>query len=121
MEKNNKILGIAAKVIAILYTIFISIFALDALHEQYWVIALYIHLIPTYILVLVILFAWRWPLPGGLLFWSLGFFYLWISGGKMNPVTYLIMLTPLFLAGLLLIIQDILDRKYARKKQEGRY
>ena len=116
MKKNNKFLGIAAGAIAILYTIFISIFALDALQDQYWVIALYIHLIPTYILVLVILFAWRWPLPGGLLFWSLGFFYLYMTGGKMNPFTYLIMLTPLFLAGLLFIMQDILGRKYASKK-----
>jgi hypothetical protein len=64
----NKFLYWAPRVLAILFTLFISIFALDVFEESQWLLALLIHLIPSYILALITFIAWRHERLGGILF-----------------------------------------------------
>ncbi len=56
------------RVLAILFACFISMFALDVFAEgRPWtetLIALLMHLIPTYVLILILVFAWRRPWIG---------------------------------------------------------
>jgi hypothetical protein len=56
------------RVLSILFIIFVSIFALDVFGQPQWFMALLIHLIPSFILIILAIIAWKKELLGGLLF-----------------------------------------------------
>ena len=77
---NKKFLYWLPRILGILFTLFISIFALDTFGEGIpfleAVVGFLIHLIPTYIVIAVLLIAWKWELVGGILFILVGASYL---------------------------------------------
>ncbi len=56
------------RTLAILFIAFISMFALDVFSEPQWFLALLIHSIPSYILIIVTIVAWKHEQAGGFLF-----------------------------------------------------
>lgn len=68
----HKALTISARTVAILGIGFISLFALDVFGIEAppleIALGLLIHLIPSFVLVGILVIAWRWPLAGGALF-----------------------------------------------------
>ncbi|MEM9905446.1 MAG: hypothetical protein AAF921_10530 [Cyanobacteria bacterium P01_D01_bin.44] len=91
------------RVLCILFAIFLSLFALDVFSEGYdfgeTILALLIHLIPTYLVVISLAIAWRWEWVGSILFIALALFYLATSGGESWVIS-----GPLFLVGLLFLL-----------------
>lgn len=72
------------RILGILFAVFISLFALDVFGEGYafWetMVALLMHLIPTDLIVIVLVVAWRWERIGGVLFLALGaLFFAWFG------------------------------------------
>ena len=118
MEKNG--LFWAPRIMAILFAIFISLFALDAFGQGYpWVeelVAFLIHLIPTYGVIAVLLVAWKWPLPGGLGFIAGGAFYL-VKVHGMHWLAYLLISGPLFLIGVLFLVSHFVNMHKNKKKE----
>ena len=59
------------RVLGILIAVFFSLFALDVFSGGYgfWktILALLIHLVPTYIVVIALVIAWRWEWAGAIL------------------------------------------------------
>jgi hypothetical protein len=57
------------RILAILFAAFLSVFALDVFGEGYWfwgtIRALFMHLIPTMIVLAALIIAWRWEGVGG--------------------------------------------------------
>lgn len=87
MNTNTKrLLYWLPRVMSILFALFISIFALDVFSEGYSVgetiVALFMHLIPTFIVVIALLIAWRWERIGAALFIALAIFFLVMSEGE---------------------------------------
>ncbi|NER09636.1 hypothetical protein SAMN06265375_101850 [Muriicola jejuensis] len=76
MKKKRKILYWSPRVLGILAILFISIFALDAFEPglTLWqqLGAFLIHLIPSFVLLLLLLIAWKREMLGGILFFILG-------------------------------------------------
>jgi hypothetical protein len=62
----------APHALGILFIAFVSLFALDVFQERqgFWqtLLALTMHLIPTFIMIAVLAIAWRWEWVGTLLF-----------------------------------------------------
>lgn len=56
------------RVLSILLVLFISLFALDVFAEKDWLVALLIHLIPSYVLILLAIIAWKNALIGSVLY-----------------------------------------------------
>jgi hypothetical protein len=56
------------RVLAILFIIFISLFALDVFGEPRWFLALFMHLIPSYIVIILTIISWKNEQAGGTLF-----------------------------------------------------
>jgi hypothetical protein len=84
------------RVLAILWIIFMSIFALDAFDNPQWLLALLIHLMPSFILVVITLIAWKGERLGGILFL--------ITGGIIGLFFHsLIIALPAFIIGFLFI------------------
>lgn len=109
MNKTFKrVLYWTPRILSILFALFVSLFALDVFSEGYsfWetLLALLIHLIPIYVILIVLAISWRWEWTGGVLFISLAALYLVISWGQFHWSTYLVMSGPPLLVGVLFII-----------------
>jgi len=98
----------APRVLCILFALFISIFALDVFGEGYglWqtVAALTMHLIPTGLVLIALVVAWRWEWAGGILFGGLGVLYVAMAWGRFDWTAYLVIAGPLFLIGALFVV-----------------
>lgn len=114
-ETVKKILFWTPRVLGILIAIFISLFALDVFTEGYgfWetIVALFMHLIPTAIILLVLVIAWRWEKIGGILFILLGVTYIALFWEPDQVPGYLIISGPLFLVGILFLLDGFLGRE----------
>lgn len=103
------------RILTILFAIFISLFALDVFVEGYglWktIGALLIHLIPSFLIIAILIFAWKWEWIGGLLFIGLGVIYILFAWGKMHYSAFFGISGPLFLVGILFMLNWILKSK----------
>ena len=75
----TKVLYWLPRVLAILLIAFISLFALDVFGEPRWFLALLMHLIPSFVLIAITAFAWKWEQLGGLAFLAAGAFFLFFT------------------------------------------
>ena len=70
----------------VLFALFLSILALDAFNEGYGyrkaIVAFLIHLIPTYIILLVLIVAWLWEFVGSIIFITMALFYFISNNGE---------------------------------------
>ena len=91
------------RVLCILLAMFLSVFALDVFSEGYsfgeTILALLIHLVPTFLVVIGLVIAWRREMVGAILFIILAVGYLVMSKGES-----LIILVPLVLVGGLFLL-----------------
>ncbi|MCX7005162.1 MAG: hypothetical protein NTV22_18065 [bacterium] len=96
------------RILCILFALSISIFAADVFGEGYdvWhtILALLIHLIPTFVILAVLIASWRWPWVGGIVYIALGVFYMYWFWGKFNWMAYTFIAGPLFITGILFLI-----------------
>ena len=93
------------RIICMLFAMFISVFALDVFseHEGFLVtaIALLMHLVPTFIVIALLLLAWRWEWIGAVSFAALGLIYLVQFWGRFPWQTYATIAGPLFVLAVL--------------------
>lgn len=98
----------APRVLGILIAIFVSLFALDVFMDGYnfleTVVALLMHLVPTYIVLIILFIAWRWERVGGFLFIALGVLYILLFWDPTEWPAYLMISGPLFLVGILFLL-----------------
>ncbi|MFH1612214.1 MAG: hypothetical protein ABIB46_00535 [bacterium] len=111
----NKILYWTPRILAILFNLFIAMFVLDVFSEYKFpevLIALFMHLVPNFILGLITLIAWKKEKIGGILFILLAFFYIIMTFGKDmgGIITYLIITGPLIVIGILFILSKLIHR-----------
>jgi hypothetical protein len=96
------------RVLGILFAIFISLFALDVFGEGYgpWetVVALVMHLVPTFVVLIALAVAWRWEWVGAVLFCGLAFLYVVMAWGRFPLLTYVVISGPLLLVGVLFLL-----------------
>ena len=75
-QKTLKIIHWSPRVICILAILFVSMFALDAFDSKLsvWqqIGGFAMHLVPSFILLVFLIIAWKWELVGGILFTLVG-------------------------------------------------
>lgn len=107
------------RILGILLIIYFTLFALDAFDSDYslgqMLLGFLIHLIPTFILIAILLIAWKWELPGGILYIGACAFYIYNAWG-MYWIAYLYVGGPLTLTGFLFILHYFLYRKNQNSK-----
>ena len=117
MEKKYKILYWAPRIICILAIIFVSLFALDAFDPNLsiWqqIGGFLIHLIPSFILLGLLILAWKYEYVGGIILVLIGLVLsvivfrmnyrmndsVWMSIGIIASITL-----PFVIAGVLFVI-----------------
>jgi hypothetical protein len=111
---KNKFLYWLPRILGILFALFISIFALDAFGGgiPFWesVLGFLIHLVPTYIVIIILLVAWKWEWIGGILFIIAGAFYIVLMPDP-DWIAILLISGPPFLIGILFIISHLSSGK----------
>lgn len=112
---ENKILCWIPRVLAILFVVFISLFALDAFGEDGTIgemmIGFLIHLIPSLILLGLLIVAWKCKTIGGWLFIIAGIIFTAFFETYGDVITFLIISGPLFLIGALFLFSAMRDSK----------
>lgn len=103
----KKILFWTPRVLAILFALFVSLFALDVFGAGYsfgeTILALLIHLAPVYLILIALAIAWRWEWIGAILFVALGIAYIATAWGQFAWSVYLVIAGPAFLLGILFL------------------
>jgi hypothetical protein len=126
MTKSLAILHWTPRILCILAIAFISIFAFDAFEPglTIWqqLAAFAMHLLPSFILFMMLVVAWRWELVGGIVFMLLGLGlspFIYTHNYAMNhsvsmSLGIIMMITfPFFLVGLLFVTSYLVKKKQA--------
>lgn len=96
------------RVLGIFFALFLSIFALDVFGEGYgfWgtLLALFMHLLPVFALLIGLALAWRWEWIGTVIFFGFSLWYLLAFGGRFPIGVYFTMAGPPLIVGLLFLI-----------------
>ncbi len=124
MKTAIKILHWLPRLLCILAILFISMFALDAFEpgRTVWqqLGAFLIHMIPSFVLLGILLVAWKWELIGGLIFTIIGLVFtpvifmhnyrmngsLWMSAGIVFMITI-----PFVVVGVLFMLSHYKKKK----------
>lgn len=95
------------RVLGIAFALFLSLFALDVFEQPAsageHALALLLHLVPTFAVLLATAVGWRHERPGALLFAGLGAAYIALAWGRFPLVTYVVIAGPLFVVAALLV------------------
>ena len=93
----------APRILTILFALFLSVFALDVFAETEGffktLTALVLHMVPTFLVVVLLVFAWRWELIGVIAFAGLAITYVAVMGRRGFPWATYVMIS-----GFLLLI-----------------
>lgn len=116
-DSNERILCWMPRILSILFAAFISIFALDVLgtgdSRGETILAFLIHLIPTALVLVALVIAWRWERMGAILFAALGSWYIIMAWGDMHWTAYFFISGPLFLIAALFLAHWLYRRDAA--------
>ncbi len=118
-NKISKTLYWTPRVLGIIAILFISMFAFDVFESGYsffeTIIALFMHLIPSFILTIILVIAWKYELIGGILFFIPPIAYVIITAIRVPwylALSWSVMIGgPFFITGILFIIQGLKKRK----------
>lgn len=107
-KRQNPVLFWMPRILAMVFAVFISLFALDVFDENrtLWetILALLMHLIPTAIIIVSLVVAWKWELFGAVFYCALGMFYIIWAWGKFPISAYIAISSPLFIVGILFFV-----------------
>ncbi|MEI7895522.1 MAG: hypothetical protein WCJ26_00695 [bacterium] len=127
MKTSIKIFHWIPRIFCILAILFVSLFALDSfapgipLWQQ--IGGFFMHLIPTFVLILFLIVAWKWELIGGIMYVIIGLGllpFVYMMNYQMNhsiwmSLSVVLMINfPFVMAGILFILSHFLKRKNAK-------
>jgi len=128
MTINPRLIYWLPRIICMLAISFVSIFALDAFDPNltFWqqLLGFAMHLIPSFILLVILLIAWKWEFIGGIIFLLIGLGlspFIYIHNFRMNgsvSMSLWVIMTitfPFILVGILFILGHLKNRKKATK------
>jgi len=112
---ENRVLCWVPRILGILFVAFISLFALDAFGgdgsfgEQ--LLGFIIHLVPSFVLVIFLVIAWKHEKVGGWLYILLGVVFTIFFDTYEELITFLLISGPVFLTGVLFLISAMRNSK----------
>jgi hypothetical protein len=91
-DASRRTLGWAPRLLGIAFALFVSLFALDVFGEGLGLgqtlVALMMHLAPTFAVLIALMAAWRHEWLGALLFPAVGVLFLYIARGPAARVVF---------------------------------
>jgi len=112
--KSIKIIRWLPRILSIAFVLFLSLFALDVFGEYSgWqaVLGFLIHLLPSFVLLAVILIAWKYDLVGAIAFLASAAFYVFMVGLDRPWSWYAGISGPAAVVGILFLLSWLQKRK----------
>lgn len=110
MDKNKKLFW-TPRILAIIYILFLSLFALDAFTGEgpfyRELLGFVFHLLPSFILLMALAASWKYPVHSGLAFMVFSLLFTLYFNTYENILTFLTISLPLALIGVLFIISHV--------------
>jgi len=104
---SKRILYWAPRALCIAFALFLSLFALDVFNEVHGffhiVLALLIHLVPTWIVLAILVVSWRWEWVGAVLYTAAGAFYAHFALLRHHPDWILPIAVPVWVVAALFL------------------
>lgn len=132
MKKTIKVFHWLPRIICIIAILFISLFAADAFAPELSIWQqlgdFIMHLIPSFILLALLIVAWKWEYIGGIIFMIIGLGFspiVFMHNYKMNhsigmSLGIILMITiPFVIVGILFIVSHFLKKKNLPKTTSG--
>jgi hypothetical protein len=129
MEMKKKYLYWIPRILSIIFILFISIFSFDVFDAGLGffetILGLFMHLIPSFILLIILLISWKYELVGGIVFFLFGILLFTralltalTSSIEWSAFLYssLLIVAPAFLIGILWILNWKNKKKLKNKK-----
>ena len=113
MEKNiNRFIYWTPRILSIIFILFLATFSLDVFDMKLgvWetILGLFMHNIPVFILLIILLISWKHEIVGGIVFILAGIFYIIMTliNTSEGPFEWYVLIVagPAFLIGILFII-----------------
>lgn len=105
MEPRASFIRWSPRLLAMIFTVFISVFAMDAFEglTGWWdkAFSLFMHLIPTWLCLILLVLAWRREWIGALAFTMLAIIHFFWGVGRLHWSACLAIEGPLLLLGVL--------------------
>jgi len=118
-EKISLVLHWLPRILIVLFVLFISLFSLDVFFEGYsfleTVVALFMHLIPTFVLIGVVAVTWKNSRVGGILFVLMAAGFTFFFRTYRSIEAFLLLSFPLLIIASLFFIDDFMKKKSNRK------
>jgi hypothetical protein len=124
MKPSLKIIHWTPRILCILAILFVSMFALDSFSPgiPLWkqIVGFFMHMIPSFVLTIFLLVAWKWELIGGAIFIILGLGlmpFIYMMNYHMNHSVWmsleviLLINAPFVVVGALFILSHFLKQK----------
>ena len=113
-KMKNKIIFWIPRILAILFILFLSLFALDVFEEYsglVMLLAFLLHMIPSFLLIIMLVVAWKWEIVGGWILLAFGIGFTMFNHLYRDPISFLVVSIPIFAVGILFL----LSHKYNKK------
>ncbi|MHC1704866.1 MAG: hypothetical protein AB9846_13235 [Tenuifilaceae bacterium] len=124
MKTSIRVIHWMPRILCILAILFLSMFALDAFDPKLTILqqigGFLIHLIPSFILIALLILAWKWELIGGIIFILIGLGFspfIFIHNYHMNNSIWMSLFVvlminiPFVLVGFLFILSNYKKKK----------
>ena len=115
--KMRRLLYLTPKVLAIIFILFLSLFALDVFSMEGTILekigGFLIHLLPNFILLAILFVAWRFEKIGGILFILAGIIFTLFFRTYQQIMSILLVSFPLFLIGFLFLLNGFKQTRVA--------
>jgi hypothetical protein len=104
----KKLLTWLPRTLTITFILFISLFSLDAFSEpnSFWMnlLAFFIHLTPSFVLLIILLISWKRKLIGGIAFIAIAIIFTFAFHTYEDIITLLLISLPPLAIGILYLI-----------------
>jgi hypothetical protein len=123
-ESVKRLLFWTPRILCVAFAFFVSLFALDVFGAGYGffetILAFLIHLIPTGMILIALVVSWRWEWIGAIAFTALGVSYIVTFWDReFSWSVYVMMSGPLFLLGILFLINWLYRKQLRAGSQNG--
>ena len=120
MNKINKILYWAPRILSIVFILFLMMFSLDIFGNNYsfWetILGLFMHNIPAMILGVILIISWKYEIVGGIVFTLAGIAYITMTIINANVPWYIVISWSVTIAGLAFLIGILFFINCKKKK-----
>jgi hypothetical protein len=119
-QPKNNLFYLLPRGLSIAFIVFCGLFALVVFNNSTFTLkellfALFLHLTPSFVLLLALLIAWRFEVLGGIIFIAFGIAYALFGWGRIPFNAFFLISGSLVAIGILFILGNFLKKKKRTK------